>query len=102
LAAGKGWTQLDEIGAITAFGSLLTFFVTTWNRLRISYGLPAAACNAAAGRELVKDFFKYVESGKGKLEALRLARSDVRRSGYEHPFSGLLLYCSVKLNNAGD
>ena len=36
--------------------------------------------------ELVKDFFKYVASGKGKLEALRLARADVRREGYDHPF----------------
>jgi hypothetical protein len=36
--------------------------------------------------KLVEDFFKYVRSGKGKLEALRLARSDVRRDGYDHPF----------------
>ncbi len=36
--------------------------------------------------DLVKNFFKYVASGKGKLEALRLARADVRRDGYDHPF----------------
>ena len=36
--------------------------------------------------DLVKNFFKYVESGKGKLEALRLARADVRHNGYDHPF----------------
>lgn len=35
---------------------------------------------------LVEDFFKYVKSGKGRLEALRLARSDVRQAGYDHPF----------------
>jgi tetratricopeptide (TPR) repeat protein len=36
--------------------------------------------------DLVKNFFKYVASGKGKLEALRLARADIRHNGYEHPF----------------
>ena len=36
--------------------------------------------------ELVKHFFKYLKSGKGRLEALRLARADVRHNGYDHPF----------------
>ncbi len=36
--------------------------------------------------DLVKNFFRYVESGKGKIEALRLARADVRNNGYDHPF----------------
>jgi len=36
--------------------------------------------------ELVKNFFKHIASGKGKLEALRLARADVRHDGYDHPF----------------
>ncbi len=36
--------------------------------------------------KLVENFFKYVKSGKGRLEALRLARSDVRQAGYDHPF----------------
>jgi tetratricopeptide (TPR) repeat protein len=36
--------------------------------------------------KLVEHFFKYVKSGKGKLEALRLARSDIRHEGYDHPF----------------
>jgi tetratricopeptide (TPR) repeat protein len=36
--------------------------------------------------KLVENFFKYVKSGKGRLAALRLARSDVRNDGYDHPF----------------
>jgi tetratricopeptide (TPR) repeat protein len=35
---------------------------------------------------LVENFFKHVKSGKGRLEALRLARSDVRQAGFDHPF----------------
>lgn len=31
-------------------------------------------------------FFKYLREGKTKRTALRLARADVRREGYEHPF----------------
>jgi tetratricopeptide (TPR) repeat protein len=36
--------------------------------------------------KLVENFFKYIKSGKGRLEALRLARSDIRQDGYDHPF----------------
>ncbi|MGO9570575.1 MAG: CHAT domain-containing protein [Desulfomonilaceae bacterium] len=36
--------------------------------------------------KLVENFFKYIKSGKGRLEALRLARSDIRKDGYDHPF----------------
>jgi len=35
---------------------------------------------------LVEKFFGYLKQGKTKREALRLARADVRREGYEHPF----------------
>ncbi len=35
---------------------------------------------------LAEQFFTYLKQGKGKLEALRLARTDVRKAGYEHPF----------------
>ena len=35
---------------------------------------------------LVENFFRYMKSGKGRLEALRLARSDIRQAGYDHPF----------------
>ena len=35
---------------------------------------------------LVENFFKYVKAGKGGLEALRMARSEVRQAGYDHPF----------------
>lgn len=35
---------------------------------------------------LVEKFFQYLKEGKTKREAVRLARADVRRSGYEHPF----------------
>ncbi|MFZ5865316.1 MAG: CHAT domain-containing protein [Thermodesulfobacteriota bacterium] len=36
--------------------------------------------------QLVQAFFRYVAAGKGKPEALRLARQEVRNSGYDHPF----------------
>ncbi|MFC1834363.1 CHAT domain-containing protein, partial [Thermodesulfobacteriota bacterium] len=35
---------------------------------------------------LVERFFTHVGKGKTKLEALNLARSDIRREGYDHPF----------------
>lgn len=35
---------------------------------------------------LVESFFKHMKNGNGKLEALRLARADVRKQGYDHPF----------------
>lgn len=35
---------------------------------------------------LTEKFFGYLKQGKGKLEALRHARADIRRAGYEHPF----------------
>jgi CHAT domain-containing protein len=31
-------------------------------------------------------FFFHLKAGKTKRQALRLARADVRRAGYEHPF----------------
>jgi CHAT domain-containing protein/tetratricopeptide (TPR) repeat protein len=35
---------------------------------------------------LVESFFKHVRAGKNKLEALKLARDEVRAAGYDHPF----------------
>lgn len=35
---------------------------------------------------LTKRFFVHLKAGKGRREALRLARAEVRREGYEHPF----------------
>ncbi|MBK8575454.1 MAG: CHAT domain-containing protein [Elusimicrobia bacterium] len=35
---------------------------------------------------LVQKFFEFLKEGKTKREALRLARAEVRRVGYEHPF----------------
>ncbi|MBI3801552.1 MAG: CHAT domain-containing protein, partial [Deltaproteobacteria bacterium] len=35
---------------------------------------------------LTEHFFSHLKEGKDKLEALRLARADVRKAGYEHPF----------------
>ena len=35
---------------------------------------------------LTEQFFNYLKQGKDKLEALRLARRDVRQAGYEHPY----------------
>jgi CHAT domain-containing protein len=36
--------------------------------------------------KLVETFFKHLKEGKTRLEALRLARQEVRRDGYDHPF----------------
>ena len=35
---------------------------------------------------LVENFFRHLKSGKARLEALKLARSDIRKAGYDHPF----------------
>lgn len=40
----------------------------------------------AGSVKLVESFFKHVKDGKNKLEALRLARQEIRQSGYDHPF----------------
>jgi len=36
--------------------------------------------------QLVESFFKHLREGKNKLEALRLARDEIRKTGYDHPF----------------
>ena len=36
--------------------------------------------------KLVETFFKHLRDGKNKLEALKLARDEIRKSGYDHPF----------------
>jgi hypothetical protein len=36
--------------------------------------------------QLVESFFKHLKEGKSKLEALRLARREIRQAGYDHPF----------------
>ena len=35
---------------------------------------------------LVEAFFRHVKEGKSKLEALDLARKEIREAGYDHPF----------------
>ena len=35
---------------------------------------------------LTEKFFAYLKQGKNKLEALRLARTDLRHEGYSHPY----------------
>jgi CHAT domain-containing protein len=35
--------------------------------------------------ELMESFFRHYHSGKDKVEALRLARDDIRKSGWDHP-----------------
>jgi CHAT domain-containing protein len=35
---------------------------------------------------LTERLFSHLKSGKNKMEALRLARSELRKAGYEHPF----------------
>jgi len=36
--------------------------------------------------QLVESFFKRLKEGKGKLEALKLAKDEIRKAGYDHPF----------------
>lgn len=35
---------------------------------------------------LVESFFRHLKAGKGKLDALNLARKEIRDAGYDHPF----------------
>ena len=34
----------------------------------------------------VESFFEHMKEGKNKLEALKLARDEIRKNGYDHPF----------------
>ncbi len=40
----------------------------------------------ASSVKLVESFFRHLKEGKSKLEALRLARNEIREGGYDHPF----------------
>jgi CHAT domain-containing protein len=40
----------------------------------------------SASTKLVESFYNYLFAGKGRLEALQLARNDIRKDGYDHPF----------------
>jgi len=40
----------------------------------------------ASSVRLVESFFGHLKMGKNKLEALKLARNEVREAGYDHPF----------------
>jgi CHAT domain-containing protein len=44
------------------------------------------AVSETASVKLVESFFKHCKEGKNKLEALKLARTEVRESGADHPF----------------
>lgn len=46
-----------------------------------------------ASVRLVKSFFQQMKEGKGKSEALALARTEIRSRGFDHPFfwAGLIL-----------
>jgi CHAT domain-containing protein len=35
---------------------------------------------------LIESFFKHLDAGKNKLEALNLARDEIRKQGYDHPY----------------
>ena len=39
-----------------------------------------------ASVNLVDSLFKHINEGKNRLEALRLARKEIRNQGYDHPF----------------
>ncbi len=36
--------------------------------------------------QMVESFFQHMKAGKNRLEALRLARDEIRKAGYDHPF----------------
>jgi CHAT domain-containing protein len=36
--------------------------------------------------KLTESFFQHRKSGKTKLESLKLARDEIRKQGFEHPF----------------
>jgi CHAT domain-containing protein len=36
--------------------------------------------------KLVENFFKHIKEGRKKIEALKLARADIRQEGFDHPF----------------
>jgi CHAT domain-containing protein len=36
--------------------------------------------------KLTESFFQHLKDGKSKLQALQMARSEIRNSGYDHPF----------------
>ena len=36
--------------------------------------------------QLTDSFFRHLKDGKNRLEALKLARDDIRKAGYDHPF----------------
>ena len=36
--------------------------------------------------DVVTSFFKHLREGKNKLDALKLARHEIRKTGYDHPF----------------
>jgi CHAT domain-containing protein len=48
--------------------------------------------------QLVEHFFRNLKEGKPKLDALKLAREEIRQAGYEHPFfwSSFILVGEVK------
>jgi CHAT domain-containing protein len=39
-----------------------------------------------ASVDIMKCFFRHLKEGKNRLDALALARTEIRRAGYEHPF----------------
>ncbi len=44
------------------------------------------AVDEQASVNLIEAFFKYLKAGKSKLEALNLARAQIRKDGYENPY----------------
>ncbi len=39
-----------------------------------------------ASVKLVENFFQHLRKGKTRLDAIRLARDEIRKAGYDHPF----------------
>lgn len=73
---GKNLTGEGVMGMGRAFqyAGARTVLMSLWSVAEVSTVL------------LTEKFFTHVKEGKDKLEALRLARADVRKAGYEHPF----------------
>jgi len=62
------------MGRAFQFASAKSFLMSLWSVAESS------------SVNLVESFFRHIKEGKNKLEALKLARDEIRKAGYDHPF----------------
>ena len=68
-------------GAMSVLMSLWSVLMSLWSVLMSLWSVEDESTNL-----LTERFFACLKAGKDKLDALRLARSDIRKAGYQHPF----------------